>query len=92
MTDSNAEKKHEPQSAPKAMPASEEIINLLATAPNILEFKPSENAKSRVWELVSREKNGELTSEERCELDHYAQIEHIMRLVKARARRVLSVK
>jgi hypothetical protein len=33
----------------KPMPASEEIINLLAQAPNILDFKPSETARNRVW-------------------------------------------
>jgi hypothetical protein len=74
----------------KTMPASEEIINLLAGAPNLLEFKPSEQAKARVWELVAREKSGALTAEERSELDHYAQVEHIMRLVKAQARRLQS--
>lgn len=73
----------------ESMPASEEIINLLAGAPNVLEFKPSEKAKARVWELIAREKTGTLTPEEKNELDHYAQIEHVMRLVKAQARRRL---
>ncbi len=72
----------------RAMPASEEIITLLASAPNLLDFKPSEQARARVWELVAREKEGTLTPEERSELDHYAQVEHIMRLVKAQARRL----
>ena len=68
-------------------PASQEIIELLAGAPNVLEFKPSPAAKQRVWDLVSREKNGNLSASERSELDHYAQVEHIMRLVKAQARK-----
>jgi hypothetical protein len=84
-----SEEKPDEENQRKSMPASEEIINLLAGAPNILEFKPSEKAKSRVWELVAREKQGTLTPEERSELDHYAQVEHIMRLVKAQARRRL---
>ena len=71
------------------MPASRDIINLLADAPNILEFTPSEDAKARVWELVAREKEGKLTESERTELDHYAQLEHILRLVKAQARKKL---
>lgn len=71
----------------KAMPASEEISNMLAQAPDILKFKPSEEAKARVWELVAREKEGALTAEEKNELEHYAQIEHLMRLVKAQARK-----
>jgi hypothetical protein len=73
----------------KLMPASEEIINILAQAPNILEFKPSEKARNRVWELVAREKEGTLTADEKNELDHYAQMEHLMRLVKAQARKRL---
>ena len=74
---------------PKLMPASEEIINMLAQAPNILEFNPSEIARGRVWELVDREKQGVLTDDEKYELEHYAQIEHLMRLVKAHAHKRL---
>lgn len=73
----------------KPMPASEEIINLLAQAPNVLDFKPSEEARNRVWELIAREKEGTLTEEEQNELEHYAQVEHLMRLVKAQARKRL---
>lgn len=69
------------------MIASEEIISLLASAPNILEFTLSEEAKARVWNLVAREKSGGLSPKEHTELDHYAQVEHIMRLVKAQARK-----
>ncbi|WP_395144696.1 hypothetical protein [Armatimonas sp.] len=69
--------------------ADEEILDLLATAPHILDFKPSEVARARVWELVGREKAGSLTEEEKSELDHYAQLEHLMRLIKARARKHL---
>ena len=71
----------------KTMPASQDIINLLADAPNVLGFMPSDEAKARVWELVAREKAGSLTEDERHELDHYAQLEHLMRLVKAQARK-----
>ena len=73
----------------KTMPASEDIINLFADAPNLLEFTPSEEAKARVLDLIAREKSEILTKEERTELDHYAQLEHILRLVKAQARRKL---
>ena len=69
--------------------ADDEIIDLLATAPRVLEFKPSDEARARVWDLVAREKSGTLTEEEKSELDHYAQIEHLMRRVKARARKRL---
>ena len=69
--------------------ADDEILDLLATAPHLLEFQPSEAARARVWELVAREKAGTLDAKEKAELDHYAQIEHLMRLVKARARKRL---
>jgi uncharacterized protein YnzC (UPF0291/DUF896 family) len=39
--------------------------------------------------LIAREKEGTLTEEEKSELEHYAQVEHLMRLVKAQARKRL---
>ena len=78
----------ERENSANLMPASEEILDVLAQAPRILEFKPSEKARARVWELVAREKEGTVTEEENHELDHYAQVEHILRLVKARARKL----
>jgi len=54
-----------------------------------LDFKPSEEARNRGWELIAREKEGTLTEEEQNELEHYAQVEHLMRLVKAQARKRL---
>ncbi len=53
-------------------------------------FTPTEQERTRAWELVSREKAGELTLEEKAELDYYVQLEHFMRLTKARARQILS--
>lgn len=41
-------------------------------------------------ELVAREKNDHLTEEEASELEHYLQLEHIMRLAKARAKSYLT--
>jgi hypothetical protein len=76
-------------STPKAY---EEVIDFIAagTSPrNVVAFRPSQEAKSRVSELIEREKSGELSSEEKSELDHYMQLEHLMRLAKARARRYI---
>lgn len=67
----------------------EEIVNFLAAGPTpaeIAAFHPSEAAKGRVFELIQREKNNELSAEERSELDHFMQLEHLMRLVKAKIR------
>ena len=69
--------------------AYDEIIELFAngTSPQqIVSFKPSLESKKRVQELLQKNKSGSLTSEEEAELDDFGQIEHLMRLVKARAR------
>ena len=67
----------------------EEIVDFIAsgtTPQKVIAFRPSEESQQRVTELLSREKDGELSSAEKSELDHYLQIEHLMRLAKARAR------
>lgn len=71
------------------MQAYEEIIDFIAagTSPKgVVDFRPSEAAKARVADLIQREKTTGLSSEETNELSHYMQLEHIMRLAKARAR------
>ena len=55
------------------------------------EFTPSPQTKARAWELIRRLKGGTLTAEETAELDDYEQLEHIMRLAKARAKRLVSL-
>lgn len=73
--------------------AYEEIIEFIAGGSNpseVVAFRPSEKTRARVGELISREKSEGLTPEESSELEHYAQLEHIMRLAKARARKFLS--
>jgi len=73
--------------------AYEEIIDFIAggSSPRaVVAFRPSPMAQSRVAELLAREKSEGLPPEELSELEHYSQLEHIMRLAKARARRFLS--
>ena len=73
--------------------AYDEIIEFIAggSSPrSVVAFRPSEKTRARVAELLSREKAGELAPEEASELEHYSQLEHIMRLAKARARQFLS--
>lgn len=67
----------------------EEIIDFIAagtTPSGIIAFQPSEEAKARVADLIHREKTTGLSPEETTELNHYLQLEHLMRLAKARAR------
>ena len=69
--------------------AYEEIIDFIAagtTPRRVVAFQPSEEAKARVAELIEREKASGLSPEESTELNHYLQLEHLMRLAKARAR------
>jgi hypothetical protein len=68
--------------------AYEEIVDFLASAPTprrILNHKASPRVKARVAELVERKKNATLTTEEEDELANYLQLEHIMRMAKAKA-------
>lgn len=72
--------------------AYDEVIDFIAagSAPgDVVAFRPSEEAKERVRHLIEREKSATLSPAEKSELEHYMQLEHIMRLAKARARRHL---
>ncbi|MDP6115887.1 MAG: hypothetical protein QGF00_18765 [Planctomycetota bacterium] len=67
----------------------EEIVDFIATetAPDkLVRFEASEQTKTRVADLIQREKTSGLTAEEVSELDHFLKLEHLMRLAKARAR------
>jgi hypothetical protein len=73
--------------------AYEEVVNFIAagtTPRNVVEFRPSEESQERVSDLLLREKNGEMSPAERSELDHFMQIEHLMRLAKAKAREYMT--
>lgn len=73
--------------------AYDEIVDFIAAGSNpqsVSEFRPSETAKERVMELIAHSKEGSLTSDEKSELECYQQIEHIMRLAKARAQQYLA--
>ncbi len=73
-------------------PIYEEIIDFIAagtTPRSLVDFQPSDTTKSRVADLIQREKTEGLSAEETEELDHYLQLEHLMRLAKARARQHL---
>lgn len=73
--------------------AYEEFIDFIAAGPSsehVATFQPSEAARRRVVDLVSREKTEGLSAAEAEELDEYMRLEHIMRLARARARRLLT--
>jgi hypothetical protein len=75
------------------MPVYLEVIDFIAAGPTperIAAYHPSDTAQGRVLELLQRQKTGELQPQEEFELDNYIQLEHLMRLIKARARRYAS--
>ncbi len=66
----------------------DEIIDFIAagtTPQSIIDFKLSTAAQDRLEDLVYRHKIGEMTPEEKRELDHFLTLEHIMTLAKTRA-------
>ncbi len=76
----------------KSIRAYEEVIEFIAagtTPRSIIAFQPSDATKQRVSDLIYREKTSGLSDDEKSELDHCMQLEHLMRLAKARARRYL---
>jgi hypothetical protein len=69
----------------------DEMVDLFARGGGVeavLAFHPSEDAKARVRELLTRSKQGVLSEEEQAELDRFGEIEHLMQRVKARARQL----
>jgi hypothetical protein len=70
----------------------EELVDFIAgTSPiTVAEYHPSDAAKARVIDLVDREKSTQLTPDEKSELEHYLQLEHLMRLAKAKAQQHLA--
>ena len=75
------------------MKANEEVIEFIAagtTPDRVVSFRPSTATKERVANLIGREKTAGLSVEEKSELDHCMQLEHLMRLAKARAHRYVA--
>ncbi len=69
-----------------------EIIDFLANGPSpeeIVSFRPSEKSIERAQELLEKNQAGRLSPAEKNELDHYEQMNYLMTLVKARARKKL---
>ncbi len=68
----------------------EEIVDFIAggsTPGDVAVWTPSQEAQDQVADLLRAEKAGTLSPAERADLDRYMELEHLMRLAKARARR-----
>ena len=70
-----------------------EIIDFIAagtTPQSVADFLPSPEAQQRLAALMEREKAGTLSPEEKAEVDHFMELDHILRMAKARARQIVS--
>ena len=66
-----------------------EIIDLFArgsSSREVAQFHPSSAAQERARYLLERNQTGDLTESEADELERFGQLEHLLQLVKARAR------
>jgi hypothetical protein len=61
-----------------------EFIVAGTTPQSVINFKLSAAAQERLENLVYRHQTGELTPEEKRELDHFLTLEHIITMAKAR--------
>lgn len=76
-----------------AHPAYLEFIDFIAggtTPEQIIAFRPSTAAQDRLKELIAREKEDRLSPDEQAELEYFFQLEHILRVAKARAEQILT--
>jgi len=72
--------------------AYDEFVDFIAngsTPQSVIDFRPSDAAKVHVADLIRRQKTDSLSADESAELNQFLQIEHLMRLAKARARQRL---
>ena len=72
-------------------PVYHEIIEFIAvgtTPEGVANYRPSVAAQQRVADLMERDQS--LSPEEKAALDHFLELEHILRLARARARLTLS--
>lgn len=75
-------------------PAFLEVIDFLAagiTPESLISFRPSAPVQARVADLITREQEGSLSPDEVQELADFLQLEHLMIMAKAQARRNLDL-
>ncbi|MEM9887409.1 MAG: hypothetical protein AAF849_16055 [Bacteroidota bacterium] len=75
----------------RQMQALDEIVDFIAvqSPEQVLAFKASTATKTRVYDLIDKQKTNSLTERERAELEYYNVLEHIMRLAKAKAYKII---
>ena len=76
-----------------AHPVYLELIDFIAggtTPEQVIAFRPSVTAQERVEELIAKAKEDHLSPDDQAELDYFFQLEHILRIAKARAEQILA--
>jgi hypothetical protein len=76
-------------------PVYMELVDFVArgsTAEEVANFRPSPEAQKRIAELLTKQRESQLTDEEASELDGYVQIEHILGLARAKAQLILAAR
>ncbi|MEM9218120.1 MAG: hypothetical protein AAGD25_27730 [Cyanobacteria bacterium P01_F01_bin.150] len=66
----------------------QEVLDFLISRPtpqDILNFRVSEQSQSRLQELLQKNRNTDLSNEDRAELDLYEQLDSLMGLLKVNA-------
>lgn len=74
------------------IPIYEEVYQFLISSPTpqeIIDFRVSEETQKRVSILLSKNRDGILTPDERSELDQFEQVNHLMSMMKIYARKSL---
>lgn len=74
------------------MLAFEEVAEFIASLDpeKLLTLKPSAKVQKRLNELIAKNKDGEISREERSELERYLSLEQLISLAKARAIYILN--
>lgn len=69
----------------------DEIVDFLAdnNPKRLLDFHPSKENQKRIELLLEKNRKGNLSPEERKQLDYFGMLEHIIRLAKIKAMRSL---
>lgn len=67
----------------------DEITDFLNTSPSsqqIIEYRLTERLEQRALELLERSREAQLTSDERAEMNEFMHVDHLMTMLKAKAR------
>ncbi|MCU0544617.1 MAG: hypothetical protein MUE44_21025 [Oscillatoriaceae cyanobacterium Prado104] len=70
---------------PKAYAEIVEFFAAGSTPESIIKFQLSKEAKEHIADLIYAHNNESLSRDEKIELDKFVVVEHLMRLIKARA-------